>query len=96
MKHLKARPGAENFRILAPLSRGWKGTRIRQADVERLLYARYRVTVAVPSLPRPRTETRILEGWQLHDYMRLHAGELAEFIVGVEPIARRVQTSAER
>jgi hypothetical protein len=45
-------------------------------------------------MERPRTETRIMRAWQIHGYMRLHDGELAEFIVGVrgispEPSARQ-------
>lgn len=74
------------FRILAPLTRGWKSKAADLAELQRMRYAKYRVTVALPLVDRPRTRTRIMAGWQLHDYMRLHAGELAEFIVSVAPV----------
>lgn len=73
------------LRILAPLSNGWRRRGTTSGAVERLRAARYRVSVAVPAHGRPMIKTRIMRGWELQDYIRLHSGELAEFIVSVVP-----------
>jgi hypothetical protein len=76
--------------ILEPLTRGWVSEAVSSKRVEELRGTRYLVTLAVPGAAAGELRTRTMEGWELHDYMRLHAGELAEFIVSVKPL----QTSA--
>jgi hypothetical protein len=85
---------SEELRALAYLERGWTSRRIRQADVERFMLARLRVSVVVPLLERPTIRTRVMTGMELLDYMKSHGGTCAEFIVGVSPV--KVQTSARR
>lgn len=86
-------------RILAPLSRGWKSRPVPLRQIGRLAIAlgrtNFLVTTAAGSEDAPRLKCRVMTWEEFRSYMRLDA---AEFIVDVEPIAKKdgLQSSAQR